>query len=341
MSRPVPRAVVAQRLGAQLLGLRSASTAAAAVDRLLAVQAQDLRGAQLALRARTRRLTLRRIAAAFADGGFVVSWLNRGTLHLVRRDDYWWLHALTAPQSSSTNARRLREEKVRDPDRAVAAVAKQLAAAGPLTRQQLAEKLSLRGQALVHVLMRAALDRVIVRGPLVADEQAYVLVREWLGKPPRIDPAAALAELARRYLAGHGPADARDLAKWSGLPLRDANAAVAGIASELQHVSDGLVALKRRAVGGGLQPHLLGPFDPLLHGWVSREPLLGRHAAKIVSGGVFRSFALVDGRAVATWTFDRGRVVIRPLEPFDERTLAAEIADVERFIGRRRDDVAA
>src|SRR6185437_13671382 len=52
--------------------------------------------------------------------------------------------------------------------------------------------------------------------------------RDWLGGPPRPLSAerrpAALAELARRYLAGHGPASAADLALWAGLPLRDGRA---------------------------------------------------------------------------------------------------------------------
>ena len=42
-------------------------------------------------------------------------------------------------------------------------------------------------------------------------EHAYVLVRDWLGARPALDRDVALAELARRFLAGHGPADERDL----------------------------------------------------------------------------------------------------------------------------------
>ncbi len=82
------------------------------------------------------------------------------------------------------------------------------------------------------------------------------------------------------------------------------------------------------------RPRLLGAYDPLLHGWVSREAILGEHAGKVVSGGVFRPFALVGGRAVATSTLERGRVLIHPFAAFDEVALRAEVADVERFVGR-------
>src|SRR5690242_21912658 len=73
------------------------------VEHLLAVQAQDARAAALALQAR---------ADAGASAPRVVGWLLRGTLHLVRAEDYWWLHALCAPRQVSANARRLRQEGV-------------------------------------------------------------------------------------------------------------------------------------------------------------------------------------------------------------------------------------
>ena len=66
------------------------------------------------------------------------------------------------------------------------------------------------GQAMVHVLFRATLDGLIVRGPMIGGEQAFALVADWLSERPKIDRDRALAELARRYLTGHGPADDRD-----------------------------------------------------------------------------------------------------------------------------------
>ncbi len=73
----------------------------------------------------------------------------------------------------------------------------------------------------------------------------------------------ALAELARRYLAGHGPADDRDTRQWAELPLRDARAGLSAIASELDQRYDGLVDLHRTETPPLPPPRLLGPFDPL------------------------------------------------------------------------------
>src|SRR5262249_1220537 len=181
----------------------------------------------------------------------VVTWLNRGTLHLVRTEDYWWLHPLPTPPLFTGNARRLAQEGVPpdDAERGVAVIERSLTAEGPLTRAQLAERIAktgvrTQGQAIVHLLGLASLRGIPVRGPMAGREQAYALVRDWLGEPPwsrgaaAFDRDRALADLAARYLAGHGPATERDLAKWAGLPLGDARRGLAAIAGRLADRDD-------------------------------------------------------------------------------------------------------
>src|SRR3954463_14964332 len=128
--------VARERLTAQLLAGPSATSVLDVVDRLLAVQAQDPRGARLAVRARSTGLNASDVDRALDDRELVVSWLNRGTLHLVRPDDYWWLHELTTPQLATGNATRLRQEGVDadDAERGVDAVVAALSAYGPPTR---------------------------------------------------------------------------------------------------------------------------------------------------------------------------------------------------------------
>ena len=186
--------------------------------------------------------------------------------------------------------------------------------------------------------MYASLRGAIVRGPVVGSEQAFVLVEDWLGSQPPLDRGEALAMLARRYLAGHGPATSRDLAKWAGLPLRDARAGVSAIEDDLVEGPDGTLACGVfDEVADAPSPRLLGAFEPLLLGWESREPVVGHLAPGLITNnGVFRAFALVGGRAAATWRLDRGRVVIEPLVRIDARTRAAldaEAEEVLRFLG--------
>jgi hypothetical protein len=338
--------LIAERLAAQQLTGPPAATAVAAVRRLLAVQGQDARGARLAIRARTAGLT-----AADVDHGLTVerslliSWLNRGTLHLVTAEDYWWLQALTTPQMLAGNTRRLAQEGVppADAERAAGIVARSLAADGPLTRAQLRERIAsagvrTEGQALVHILALASIRGLVVRGPMAGREQAFVLVRDWLGRPPApLERDRALAELARRYLAGHGPASDRDLAKWAGLPLRDARRGLAAIAASLTQRASGLVELAGGPVSYGLPPpRLLGAFDPVLLGWASRADIVRPGGPVVTANGLFRPFALVRGRAAATWSLAGGEVVLsepHPLAAADSAVLAAEAADVRRFLG--------
>ena len=232
-------APVAQRLAAQLLSGTPARSTLQVAGRLLAIQAQDPRGARLAVRARSHGLSAADVDSALTeDRSVVVTWFNRGTLHLVRADDYWWLHPLTTPPLLTGNARRLAQEGVpsQDAERAVGVIERSLTAEGPLTRAQLKERIAAagvrtQGQAIVHLLALASLRGLTVRGPMAGREHAYVLVRDWLGEPPApFDADRALAELASRYLAGHGPASDRDLAQWAGLPLGAARRGLAAVA---------------------------------------------------------------------------------------------------------------
>jgi hypothetical protein len=194
-----------------------------------------------------------------------------------------------------------------------------------MTKGQLREVLDKRGiptarQALVHLLMKATLAGVCVRGPLVGREQAFVLVADWLGKQRKVVRDKALKELGNRYLAAHAPATDRDLAKWAGIGLRDARAALAGARAPTYDAP----------MPG---PTLLGPWDELLMGWESREDVLGGNGSVVTVNGIFKPIALVRGRAVATWAVGTGT-----LEPFGTlsatvtKALQAEYADVQRFL---------
>ena len=347
------RAVMAERLTAQLLAGERGRDPVEVTRRLLAVQGQDQRGARLAIRARSEGVTAADVDRALSeDRSLLITWLNRGTLHLIASEDYAWLHALTTPPLLRPNARRLSREGL-DADaveRGVKVIERSLARDGPLDRAQLRERLDTAGvrtagQALVHLLMLASLRGLAVRGPMVAGRHCYVLVGDWLGAPAQgrklapLERERALAELARRYLAGHAPADDRDLARWAGLALRDARAGLGAIASELREREDGLLELTRGPSYRPARlppPRLLGAFDPLLLGWCSREAVLDANAPIVTVNGLFRPFALVKGRAMALWRISGGEVSIEPfagLTRAAERALWADAGDVVRFLG--------
>jgi Winged helix DNA-binding domain len=328
--------VLAARLAAQRLSGRPAADTVEVTRHLLAVQAQDPRAARLAVRARTsggysldvdRALTEKR--------SLVVTWVNRGTLHLIAAEDEPLLHALTTPQLRKANDRRLSHVGVTPAAlvRGIEIIKHALSEEGPMTRVELRDRLDRAdvptgGQALVHILFGATLEGLIVRGPIVGTEHAFVLAQDWLGPRPRLDRDRALAELARRYLKGHGPADARDLAKWAGLPLRDARAGLAAIAGSIDQRPDGLLDLRHRAPTqpSWPAPRLLGPFDPLLLGWRSRALVLDDPQEVVTTNGIIKPIVLIDGRAAGTWAMTAGRVTLN-LWNDPDTTITAALAN--------------
>jgi winged helix DNA-binding protein len=337
----VPRAPIAERLTAQALAGEPLRSPDAVAERLLAVQGQDPRGARLAVRARTEGITAADVDRALSEErSLLITWLNRGTLHLVRSEDYPWLHALTAPTHLASCRRRLLQEGIPESagEKAMKTIEATLVEEGPLSGKDMRARLNsagvrTEGQAFIHLMFLAAARGILVRGPMLGKQHAYVLVRDWLGEQQPVDRERALAELARRYLVGHGPADDRDLARWAGLPLRDARAGLAAIASQLEQREDGLVDLKGRSGPGPLPPpRLLGAFDPLLLGWTSRKEVVGPHEVLVTTNGIFRPFALVEGRAVARWGLAGGKVTIEHLDEVRAKDAAALEQDAQQVL---------
>ena len=293
-------------------------------------------GFRLAVRARTTGVTAADVDRALTEErSLVVTWLNRGTLHLIRSEDYPVIQAVTTPPLRTTSERRLAQEGVppRDVERGIETIERSLADEGPLTSDALRERIAAtgvraEGQALYRLLFSASLDGLIVRGPMAGRKQAYVLVRDWLPGARPVDRDEALGEFARRYLAGHAPATHRDLARWAGMSLRDARA--------------GLAAAGQPPAGDPPDaelppPRLLGSFEPCLLGWTSRTDIVGDHSPNLVTvGGMFYPFAMVRGRAVARWKLRDDGLELDPfrrISKADRAALERDAEDVRRFLG--------
>lgn len=297
----------------------------------------------LSLRARVPGLTIPDVHREIEDRAVVVTWVNRGTIHLMRPDDMPWLLALTAPTQASGIARRFKEHGfgMDTADRAVAVVERALADEGPLRREDLRDRVKAagfmaEGRALVHLLFYASYRGRIVRGPVAGRQHLFVRTEDWLGRQPRVDRDRALAELARRYLAGFGPATDADLAYWAGLALRDARAGLGAIAKDLIRHDDGLVDLARRDPAPEKLPQKLLPlWDDLLVGWKDKSALVASdHVGRVFAGGMIGPAATRAGRVVGRWSSAGGRVVVEPFTG-TARGFAAEIRDVERFLATR------
>lgn len=353
---PVPR-VLAERLRAQVLTGVRPTDPVEAVCRVGALQAQDPRALRLAIRARTTGVDARAVQRVLAEPGrLVVTWLMRGTLHAVPAGDLPWLLALLRPARSSGRTRRLAlglDDHVLD---TALPIAVELLAAGPLTRSELADQLRAAGvplgpgQAPAHLLSVAAREGLVCRGPDRDGEPTYVRLSDWLPGAEPVEPIErddALARLARRYLAGHGPAGAADLAAWSGLPLRDARTGLGALAAagEVENVRIGGAPAYR--LPGEPSPkdrsvRLVPAFDEYLLGYRGRALALDAAYARRIQagGGIVHPAVLLGGRIIGTWRQRRadGRLIVA-VEPFrrlprgTRAALAAEAADVGRFLG--------
>ena len=63
---------------------------------------------------------------------------------------------------------------------------------------------------------------------------------------------------------------------------------------------------------------------------------MGPHRHLVTDNGMFRPFAMVKGRAVATWSMPKGEVALEPLARIskaDRAALERDAEDVVRFLG--------
>ena len=232
------------------------------------------------------------------------------------------------------------------------AVGDALAADGPLTRRELAERLAEHGvdpsgQAPIHVIRRAALEGQVCVVPGAGGKERYALLDHWIGgRPASAAPPDASAELARRYLAAFGAATPADFATWSGLAIGAARAAWDAIADELTEVttSAGPSWILSRSANGPSRAtplRLVGGFDTFLLGYADRSLHVSPTDARRINagGGIIRPAVVADGRVIGTWACRRqrgDRIDVDPFRPFttDERSaLEREAADVGRFLG--------
>lgn len=323
------------------------------------VQAQEPAAAALAVRARHAGLVAADVERARVDERAVVrTWCLRGTLHLVAAADLGWLLPLLGP-IFMRGTRRRRAELGLDETTTTGGVdllRDALAAAGPLTRAEIVERLGARGlhlegQAAPHLIGHAALASVVCCGPDRGGKPTYVLLDDWANRGRALPREEALAELARRYVAAYGPTRPEDLAAWSGLPLGEARAAWANIAGELREVAtDGGPAWLPAAhaawldepPAGAAVVRLVPGYDPYLLGYRGRGfAVAPEHARRVhPGGGLLHPTLLIDGRALGTWRSarrrDRLEVTIEPFAAFPPEILPgleAEAADVTRFLG--------
>jgi len=320
------------------------------VRAVVGLQAQDAGAGSLGVRARLTGSTASAVdRARFDERTIVRIWVMRGTLHFVAAEDVRWLVALLGPVGLRRNAKRIASMGV-DSDEAMDAVCAAIAEHGPMTRQELAEHARGRGvrladdpQAPAHLAARAAMKGHVCEAEPSGRRPTYALTDDWLddgaGSAP-FDRDAALAELARRYLAAHPPAAPKDFAAWSGLPMADARAGFAAIERDLEevHVLDRAAwVLRGTEPAPGPVVRLLPAWDNFLLAHRDRSLTLDpEHEIGVMpGGGVLRPSLMVNGHIEGSWRLDRGRPAVTPFEPLSDPVAEAAAAEAEDVVRHR------
>ncbi len=247
------------------------------VNRLAAVQSQDYAGAKWSVGQRVRNGTDAAVEAAFATGRILRTHILRPTWHFVLPADIRWMLRLTAPHVLALNAYQHRELEL-DAEvfrRCHALVTRALRDGGQLTRAEIGVVLKRGGivaetRRLAYIMMRAELEGVVTSGARRGKQHTYALLEERVPPAPSLSRDEALAELTRRFFAGHAPATLQHYAWWSGLSVANAKAGVAMLGADLSAtVRDGRTWYGVRTPAPRPLPpeaHLLPEYDEALVG---------------------------------------------------------------------------
>lgn len=319
------------------------------VGDLVGVQAQMPQAAALSLRARVAGLTRVDLGEALeVRRNLVRTWVMRGTIHLVRTEDVrWMLPAL--PTSVLREVPRWLKRRAGLELREASLVAQKverLLRRGPMTRSEIVEAVGVAPETAYGLMRLAGLDGRICYGPDRDSDQTFVAVRDWL---PELSPLAAPepGELARRYLAGYGPAEPADLSTWWGLPLGRARTEWGALgAQEIEVTHDGrtLSVLADRlddpAAAAPNPVRLVGAWDAFLLGHADRSLILDPRDARKVNrgGGWLNPVVLVDGRVAGIWRTERRarrlQLAVEAFTPLSRQGegIREEAEDVGRFV---------
>jgi hypothetical protein len=338
--RPYPAGVITDRdiarwrLHSQLLAA-PIDEAEQVVRSLLAVQAENPSQSAWAVATRTASPRRDDLTDALAGGRVLRIHVLRSTWHYVHADDALWLQELTGPRVMPVFEQQLQPLADRL-DRLSDAVASMLAESPDRTRADLAGALAEQGEELTGQQLMLLLGRLEVLGLVCSGlprdgEHTYALFADRVPSPRRLDRDDALAEIALRYFAAHGPATERDLSYWATLTVTDVRRGIAA-------AEDRLVSFEhdRRTfwhapgdVPASAAPagHLLQVLDEMYRGYQDSRWVLDADGVVPRVRETAIGMALVDGQLVAGMKRTVGTkavtFAIRPHRALDERELEA------------------
>ncbi|TGD59671.1 winged helix DNA-binding domain-containing protein [Flavobacterium humi] len=290
------------------------------------MQAQDYAMSKWALGTRLSGSTDLSVEEAIDKGEIIRTHLLRPTWHLASCDDIYWLLELSSPQIKSNMRPRLKELELSEAvlSKSNAIIEKALAGHHHLTREEIASLLNDAGIAtndnrLSHILVYAEMEGIVCSGATKGKKQTYALLPERVQQTKKFTKEESLAKLAQTYFSSHGPATLQDFIWWSGLPIKDARAALEMVKSGLMSEtidSDTFYFLQHVPMPKGNTPslYLLPAFDEFLISYKNRTAslLLENHKKTISNNGIFYPIIVLNGKVAGLWkrTIKKESVII-------------------------------
>lgn len=305
-----------------------------AIEQVGGLQTQYAPSAYIGLWSRLEGFEREHLTTALERKKVVQGTMMRSTIHMVSSRDYpfvvegvraarraWWQTADRHAQSAKTmqaTARRVRT----------------LLATGPRRRGELVELLEANSMTWNGVELWIDLLRVPPSGTWEQRRaDLYVTAEQWLG-PSDVTEAEGIELLVRRYLAGFGPASAKDIANWAGLSTRAIAPAIERLQLRRFRDEQGgeLLDLRGAPLPDPETPvpvRFLPTWDATLLVHARRTQILPERFRPLVFNTKTphsETTFLVDGRVAGTWRSEGGGVRIKPFERLS-RAVSREVAD--------------
>lgn len=315
------------------------------------MQAQELVPTTFSIAQRTASASAADVVASFDAGRLVRTHVLRPTWHLVAAGDIGWMLRFSRERVLALSAPIERRAGI-DADVAMLAAATietALSNDSALTREELGAALAAAGIVtdtlrLSLLLMRAELDARIVSGPMRGTRSTYELFDARVPRGRELDGDAALTELTRRHVGGHGPTTAKDFSWWAGITLGSARRGLE-LTSPLweRRTCEGTDFFASPDVWApddeAPVARLLAAFDEFLLAYPASRGVCdvdGFHVAPSIANRPLQAIVL-DGRVVGEWTRNPRAphdLQLRVVAQLDDADIAAVTEAAEDFTAR-------
>lgn len=329
------RALNRATLARQMLLAREQTPVLGAVEKLLALQAQQAKPPFIGLWSRVAGFERDALQVLLQRKEVVRATLMRGTLHLASAEDYRHLRASFTPLLEASVASVLRE-RAKGLD--VAPLVKEARAffdEVPRTFEALRDHLVARHPQNDERAMGFAVRMFLplIQVPTETEwgypgTTDFAVAESWLGAPLRAE--ADLSTLVQRYLAAFGPASVTDAQTWSG--LKGLKSTFEALRPSLRTFRDekgrelfDLPKAPRPDEDTAAPARFLPEFDSLVLGHEDRARLVDEaYRSKLITKNLrVPATFLVDGFIAGTWTVERKRaaatLVVEPFAPIKKK----------------------